>query len=306
MTLAPITLFVYNRPAHTRRAVEALLRNELARDSDLIIYSDAPKPPEAAGTVREVRDYIRTIGGFRSVRIVGRDRNWGLADSIIDGVTTVLNKYGRIIVLEDDLLVSPHFLEYMNASLDQYEHDNRVMQISGYMFPLSADLEEDAIFLPFTTSWGWATWGRAWRHFDASCAAWSRIKADDMKLKAFDLGGVYPYSSMVEAQFRGEIDSWAIRWYMSVFAHKGLVLFPRRTLVHNSGLDGSGTHGEGPSMWRLNHPSDDFAVRVFPKDVSPSRAFHLVTATIAQGGASYFNRACRWVHGILARVQGGG
>lgn len=305
MSLAPIALFAYRRPSHLQRTLEALRRNPQASSSRLLVFSDGPKKPANETAVRQVREYVRTISGFGSLEIVERDGNLGLANSIIDGVSTTCRKYGRVIVLEDDLIVSPHFLEYMNASLDQYEHDDRVMQISGYMFPLEADLEEDAIFLPLTTSWGWATWDRAWRHFDSSCAAWSRIKADNMKLKAFDLGGVYPYSSMVEAQLRGEIDSWAIRWYMSVFVHKGLVLFPRRTLVHNSGLDGSGTHGEGPSIWRLNHPSDDFAVRVFPKHVSPSQAFQLVTATIVQGRSSYFNRACRWAHGILARVQSG-
>src|ERR1041385_114103 len=115
MTLAPITLFVYNRPEHTRQTVEALLKNELARNSDLIIYSDAPKAPEATNAVREVRDYIRTIAGFRSVCIVIRDRNWGLANSIIDGVTSVVNERGSTIVLEDDLVVSSQFLEYMNT-----------------------------------------------------------------------------------------------------------------------------------------------------------------------------------------------
>lgn len=288
---------------HLQRTVEALRRNPQASLSQLFVFSDGPKKPADETAVRQVREYLRTLSGFGSVGIVERDRNFGLANSIIDGVSQICRKYGRVIVLEDDLLVSPHFLEYMNTALDRYEHDDRVMQISGYMFPLAADLEEDAIFLPLTTSWGWATWERAWRHFDPHCAAWSEIRNDGEALKAFDLGGAYPYSSMVEAQFRGEIDSWAIRWYVSVFAHKGLVLFPRQTLVNNSGLEGSGTHGEGPSMWRLNHPSDDFAVRVFPKQVSPSQAFKLVTATIAQGRASYFNRACGWIHGILARVQ---
>src|SRR5689334_19947926 len=117
MNLAPITLFVYNRPEHTRRTVEALLKNELAAESDLFIFSDAPKKPESDESVRMVRDYIHAITGFKSVTIIERDRNWGLADSIIDGVTSVVNQYGRIIVLEDDLVVSAHFLEYMNTAL---------------------------------------------------------------------------------------------------------------------------------------------------------------------------------------------
>jgi len=306
MTTAPIILFVYNRPLHTRRTVEALLKNELASESDLIVYSDAPKTPKIADAVREVRDYIRALAGFHSVSIVERDRNWGLAGSIIDGVTTVVNKYGRIIVLEDDIVVSPHFLDYMNVGLNQYEYDDRVMQISGYMFPLASDLDDDAIFLPFITSWGWATWQRAWQLFDPSCAAWSQIKTDGDAVEAFDLGGAYPYSSMLEAQLRGEIDSWAIRWYLSVFAQQGLVLFPRRTLVLNSGLEGSGTHGKGPRSWKMNRPSDDFVVRIFPKEVALSPMFRKVAAAISQSSPSYVSSFCGWLYGILARVQGAG
>ena len=133
--LAPIALFVYNRPIHTRRTVEALQKNTQAAESDLCIYSDAPKRPEVAEAVREVRAYIKTITGFSSITIVERERNLGLANSIIDGVTSIVNKHGRIIVLEDDLVVSQYFLEYMNTALERYRDDERVMQISGHMFP---------------------------------------------------------------------------------------------------------------------------------------------------------------------------
>src|SRR5450631_620851 len=175
---APITLFVYNRPAHTLRTVEALRKNELASESDLIIFSDAPKKTEAAAAVREVREYIRTISGFHSVSIVERDKNWGLANSIIDGVTTVVNRYGRIIVLEDDLVTSPYFLHFMNKALDLYQDEPRVMQISGHIFPADVTAETDAVFLPMTTSWGWATWQRAWQYFDPTAAGYESIKRD--------------------------------------------------------------------------------------------------------------------------------
>jgi hypothetical protein len=307
MKTAPIVLFVYNRPTHTRRTVEALLRNKLAVESDLFIYSDAPKQTTNKEAVQNVRDYIKTIAGFRSISIVERERNWGLANSIIDGVTEICRKYGRVIVVEDDLVVSPHFLEYMNVALNRYDGNAEVMQISGYMFPFSAnDMQEDALFLPFITSWGWATWQQAWQHFDPSCAAWSEIKRDASAVKAFDLGGAYFYSPMIEAQLRGEIDSWAIRWYVSVFARKGLVLFPRHTLVHNSGLDGSGTHGKGPGAWIMNRPAEDFIVRTFPKEVAPSPMFRDVAAAMSQGRPSYFNLMSRWFNEIFANTQSRG
>lgn len=242
MRLAPIALFVYNRPSHTKRTIESLRNNELARESDLFIFSDAPKDLDAAAKVDEVRGYIKTIEGFKSVSIIERDVNFGLARSIIDGVTRVVRARGRIIVLEDDLIVSPAFLGYMNESLERYAGNERVMQISGYMPPVEVDAGTGACFLPVTTSWGWGTWQRAWDLFDASAQGYDELKKDRFKRKAFDLDGAYPYFQMLESQLRGEVNSWAIRWWLTVFLRNGLVLYPSRSLVVNSGFDGSGVH----------------------------------------------------------------
>lgn len=259
---APIVLFVYNRPIHTCRTVEALLKNDLAAESDLFIFSDAPKKPEAAESVRKVRDYIQTITGFKSVTIVARDRNWGLANSIIDGVTSVVDQCGRIIVLEDDLVTSPHFLEYMNVALERYEGNKQVMQISGHMFPADFTTTTDAVFLPMTTSWGWATWGRAWKHFDPKSTGYVRLKGDAQLRKRFNLDGAYDYFSMLEAQLAGTVDSWAVRWYLSVFMLRGLTLFPVKSLVNNMGFDGTGTHCVAGQETGVLSP--DFMVNEFP------------------------------------------
>ncbi|MEJ2452108.1 MAG: glycosyltransferase [Gammaproteobacteria bacterium] len=268
MKFAPIILFVYNRPVHTRRAVEKLLQNAEVCDSELFVYSDAPKNPEAGEAVREVRAYIRTISGFRSVNIIERDKNWGLAASIIDGVTSVVNKYGRIIVLEDDLVVSPHFLGYMNAALERYQDNERIMQISGHIFPAKLAATTDAVFLSMTTSWGWATWTRAWKHFDTDAKGYAQLKQDAVLQKRFNLDGAYDYFSMLEAQLSGRVDSWAIRWYLSVFMLGGLVLFPVKSLVKNVGFDGSGTHcGAGESAVEF---TSEFNVKIFPPVVEDS------------------------------------
>lgn len=260
---APIVLFVYNRPVHTRRMVESLLQNEEASSSELFIYADAPKNSEAGEAVHEVRAYIHTITGFRSVSIVERDKSWGLANSIIDGVTAVVNRFGRIIVLEDDLVVSPNFLGYMNTALERYQDDDRVMQISGHMFPAQFTADTDAVFLPMTTSWGWATWERAWKHFNAEAKGYAQLKQDAALRKRFNLDGAYDYFSMLEAQIAGLVDSWAIRWYLSVFMQGGLVLFPVKSLLENAGFDGSGTHcgtEHGADM-----PELDFRVERYPE-----------------------------------------
>lgn len=163
---APIVLFVYNRPWHTRQTLNSLLTNELAKDSDLIVFSDAPKSPDAAILVTEVRSLLNGITGFKSVRIIERDNNWGLSKSIIEGVTEVVNIYGKVIVLEDDIVTSASFLQFMNQALDYYEKENRVWHISGWNYPIDTEGLGDAFLWRFMNCWGWATWADRWINFE--------------------------------------------------------------------------------------------------------------------------------------------
>ena len=241
MKFAPIALFVYSRFEHTKRTVDALLKNILVEESDLFIFSDSDKNPSTADAVQEVRAYIKTIVGFKSVSIVERDRNLGLANSIIDGVTQLCNQYGRVVVLEDDMVTSPYFLIYMNEALDRYEKDERVISIHGYVYPVAPSLPE-AFFLRGADCWGWATWQRGWAHFNPDGKALLHELKHRKLLRAFDFDGSYPYSKMLEAQIKGTNDSWAVRWYASAYLANKLTLYPGRSLVHNIGNDSSGTH----------------------------------------------------------------
>ena len=162
---APILLFVFNRSDHVRRTVEALQRNTLAAESILYIYSDAARTPEQQDAVGEVRRYIHTIGGFKEINIIEREENWGLARSIIDGVTTRVKEYGRVIVLEDDLITAPYFLQFMNDALETYKDEERVGHIQGCDFTQDSSLP-DTFLIKWTGSWGWATWERAWKYFN--------------------------------------------------------------------------------------------------------------------------------------------
>jgi hypothetical protein len=245
---APVALFVNNRPDHTRRTIDALRQNKLANDTELTIFSDAPKSEAQADAVYEVRQYIRQIEGFKSVSLVEREANLGLARSIIGGVTTIVNKYGRIIVLEDDMVTSPYFLTYMNEALKKYADDDRVISIHGYVFPVKQSLPE-AFFLPGADCWGWATWSRGWAYFNSD----GQFLLDELKrrklLCAFDFKGAYPFSKMLEGQIKGINDSWAVRWHASAFLAGKLTLYPGRSLVHNIGNDSSGTHcGESADL----------------------------------------------------------
>ena len=211
----------------------------------MIIYCDGPREPGDHALVTETRNVARETLGPRA-EYHHSDSNLGLARSVIGGVTDVVARFGRVIVIEDDLDVAPNFLRFLNAALNRYQFNDNVYQVSGY----SVDAPEivarsRAIFLPFTVSWGWATWSRAWERFDPQARGAESLKRDRVLRQRFNLDGIVDYSSMLEKQCNGLIDSWAIRWYWSVFLANGLVLFPPKSLVANTGLDGSGTHGRG-------------------------------------------------------------
>lgn len=241
--LAPIALFAYNRPDHFRRTVEALAGNDEAKESDLVIYSDAPKTPEQTPRVQQVRDYIRTIKGFRSVRVIERSENLGLARSIISGVTELVSSHGRVIVIEDDIVTSPSFLRYMNEGLDLYADEQQVASIHGYNYPIKDALPE-TFFLRGADCWGWATWKRAWDKFEPDGNKLLSQLRQKKLVRSFDLDGSYGFSKMLERQIRGENDSWAIRWHASVFLAGMLTLYPGKSLVQNIGFDGSGTNSK--------------------------------------------------------------
>lgn len=239
--LAPIALFVYKRPEHTRRTVEALRQNELAAESELIVFSDGPRNENDNAAVAEVRAYLHTVAGFKSVAIREQSRNLGLANSIIAGVTEVVNQYGRIIVLEDDLLTSPYFLRYMNDALDLYESEEKVISIHGYVYPVKKPLPE-TFFLPGADCWGWATWKRGWDLFESdSDKLLAKIIENRLK-SVFNVRNSFPFMKMLKNQRDGKIDSWAIRWRASAIVAGKLTLYPGKSLVKNIGFDASGTH----------------------------------------------------------------
>jgi GT2 family glycosyltransferase len=246
-TPAPIALVAYNRPLHFRQTVQALRADPLAAASDLWVFCDAPKQPDHAAAVKEVRLLARQITGFGTVTVIERERNLGLAGSVIAAMTQLCAERGRGILLEDDLLVGSHFLSYMNAALDHYVEVPKVMAISGYMYPVvETDRLPATFFCRLPTSWGWATWQRAWNQFEPDSKALLQRLQDCAALREFDLDGNYAYSEHLAAHVRGELDVWGVRWYASMFLQGALCLYPSRSIVHNAGMDGSGVHC-GPS-----------------------------------------------------------
>jgi hypothetical protein len=238
---APVALFAYMRPEHLRVTVESLRANPEAGGTELVVFCDAPKRAEHADGVAAVRSFAATIDGFASVQVIHRERNFGLAASIIDGVTRLTGSHGRVIVVEDDLMLSPHFLRYMNHGLDLYASDDQVASLHGYCYPVQHALSE-TFFLRGADCWGWATWQRAWAHFRPDGAALLQELQRRGLCREFDYDGQYGYTRMLRDQIAGRNDSWAVRWHASCFLDGRLTLYPGRSLVHNIGNDGTGTH----------------------------------------------------------------
>lgn len=277
MNLAPIILFVYNRPEHTLQTLEALSRNELADKSVLYIYSDGPKEEandDQTKRIQQVKDIIRQKQWCKEVHIIEQKKNKGLADSIIDGVTEIINQYGKVIVLEDDLETGKGFLRFMNDGLEKYEREESVFQIAGFLFPIRKIRKRNsAYFLPLTTTWGWATWKRAWDQINFHPADWKTLMKDKQLSYHFNLDGVYDYTNMLMRQMNDHgYGSWGILFWWSVFKHNGLVLYPDHTLVQHRDTERTGTHKGNYN--HLNNPKfdQDYSVKLFPNEIMPDTA----------------------------------
>jgi Glycosyl transferase family 2 len=294
---APIALFAYMRPEHLRLTVESLRANAEAKASHLTVFCDAAKKPEHQDGVDAVRAFADTIDGFASVTVVRRERNLGLAASIIDGVTRLTEAHGRVIVVEDDLLLSRHFLRYMNDALDLYADDARVASVHGYCYPVGRALPE-TFFLRGADCWGWATWQRAWRHFRPDGAALLAELESRGLTHEFDYDGRYGFTRMLRDQIAGRNDSWAIRWHASCYLAGLLTLYPGRSLVHNIGNDASGTHCDERTDYAQTVAAEPVPVRAQPVEVSTS-ARDAFVAFFRAGRPSPVTRVARALRRVL-------
>jgi hypothetical protein len=259
MMKAPIALFAYRRPDHLRHTLSALQANPESRESSLYVFSDAPRDDAASDDVGEVRELLTAIGGFAEVHVVHREENFGLARNITQGVTDVLANHDRVIVVEDDIVVSPFFLRFMNEALKAYREEPRVGSISGYCYPLDRAVGE-SFFIRGSDCWGWATWRERWKTFNPDGRALLAQLRRRGLTHAFDFEGTMGFTRMLEDQIAGRNDSWAVRWHAACFLNGLLILYPGRPLAHNIGQDGTGTHNKCAD--------DSYDVRLSPTPVT--------------------------------------
>lgn len=239
--LAPVLLFVYNRPTHTEKTIKALQNNHLAKQTSLYIFADGPKNKEDEIKTKEVKSCIRKAKGFKDITIKEQPHNIGLALSIIGGITSTLKKYDRIIVLEDDVVTSQHFLQYMNDALSFYYHNEKVMHVAAHMSEKLPKSFPETFFLKMTTSSGWGTWKRAWKYFKKDPLDLQKTFTPEM-IYDFNLMGSIPLWDQVEKNITKEYDTWLIFWYACLYLNNGLSLNPRISMTNNIGMDGSGVH----------------------------------------------------------------
>jgi len=241
--LAPVVLFTYNRPLHLKRTISALAKNKLIAETELYIFQDGSKNSSDKEKAEEVKKLIEEFTSAKTIHKIFRKENYGLAKSVIAGVTEVFKSHDAVIVLEDDLVTSPNFLDYMNSGLKYYENNSRIHSITGYSLPLKTKLliDEDVFFSPRAGSWGWATWKDRWTKPDWDVSDYEEFKRSLRQQKEFNVGGE-DLTPMLKAQMRGDINSWAIRWSYYHFKMNGLCVYPKISKVNHIGNDSEGTH----------------------------------------------------------------
>jgi len=292
-SFAPIALFVYNRPKHTERTLKFLKQNDLSAESRLFVFSDGAKTEADEEKVKEVRDLLKNIDGFKSVEIIERKQNMGLAESVIAGVTRLVKDYGQVIVLEDDLITSPHTLTYFNDGLTRYRHEEKVMHIGAYMYHLKDHLLPQSFFYRAATSWGWATWDRAWQHFEPNINLLMG-QFDAKKRAEFSIDHTMNFWKQMQDFKNGKNNSWAIRWYASIFLKGGLTLNPSQSLVNNIGHDGTGVHSGINDIY--NVVINPKPVNQFPADIKENReAYHAIKQFLSTRKGTLWQRLKRYI-----------
>lgn len=269
MALTPIILFIYNRPNHTKQTLEALSNNTLASQSDLFIFADGPKntaSKEQLESIKQTRKVAASEKWCKTVTLIEFETNKGLARSIIEGVTEIINKYGKAIILEDDIVTGKYFLEYMNEALEKYQGNKEVWHVTGWRNPIKHTKKNKAYFYPTMDCWSWATWADRWQNYKKDAAYYKSIFTDSMK-KAFNIDGADPYMWLqIEENISGKINTWAIFWYATIFLKHGLCIAPTTSLCKNIGLDNSGVHCSENQAQTIE-TSIDYKITNFPKRV---------------------------------------
>ncbi|MBR6132873.1 MAG: hypothetical protein IKQ20_13575 [Bacteroidales bacterium] len=294
--LAPIVLFVYNRPLHTKQTVEALLKNELASDSELYIFADGPKNDTTEDSIikiKEVRDYIHTIKGFKKIYITESDYNIGLDNSVIQAVTKVIELHEKVIVVEDDIVTHPFFLRFINQALDTYKNQTNIYMISGFSYNITFPnyYKNDVYCVHRCCSWGWGMWADRWEQADWKLSNYKKLVGNKNEIKKFNRGGNDLFN-MLQILIEQPVCAWDIRWTFCMYEHNGLCINPTKSLVNNIGFDGSGTHKDHITNdnYIASFPNTDTYNYVFPFPIRNNTIMDKQIRSFLDGSPSFIQR----------------
>ena len=237
----PVAIFAYNRLNHLKKTIKYLSQNYLAEKTDIYIFSDGFKEVKDKSKVIKVREFVKRIKGFKSVKLYVRKKNLGLSRNLTNGISFLLKKRKKLIVLEDDLLTDRYFLKYMNDSLNFYKHNKKIISIHAYLYPIKTH-NKKPFFLKGADCWGWGTWENKWKIYNKNSESLLKLLISKNKKKEFNFNNSYNYTKMLKDNFKKKNDSWAIRWYASAFLKNKLTLYPPHSLIKNIGNDGSGSN----------------------------------------------------------------
>ena len=297
MSLAPICLFTYNRLEETKQTILALQKNYLAKDSALFVFSDGSKNKDSSHKIQAVRDYLKNIEGFKSVTIYESNVNKGLAKSIIEGVSKVLANSDKVIVIEDDLVCTPNFLDFMNQSLDFYKNDSAVFSISGYTLNLPSlkNEKKDFYFGYRASSWGWGIWRDRWFPIDWEVKDYTTFVNDKKKVSDFKRGGS-DMPRMLKNQMNGKIDSWAIRFCYHQFKENLMTVFPTISKLESIGFSKDATHTSGTK--RFITPIDTELKRDFS-----FKKFTVIDEKLNRESSAFFSVKNRIINQLHQRIK---
>jgi glycosyltransferase involved in cell wall biosynthesis len=268
--LAPVVLFTYKRLPTLKRSVESLLSNKECLFTDLIIYSDGPKTENDRNGVEEVRSYLKTLQGFKSIKYIFREKNLGLAESFIQGITETLNQHECAIFLEDDNFLSPYFLSFMNKALEHYKDNEKVICVSGFSQPIKNE-QKEPYFLRGAETWSMGTWRRGWKYFCADAKILTEEIQNRGLLKKFREDG-FGFHETLQNHIRGRVNSWGVRWWASAFVNDMYCFYPHVPLCVSIGFGVDSVHNAVYSPGMRN-PGDlsKYPIDIFPDIVTEKK-----------------------------------
>lgn len=276
MNLAPIILFTYNRLEHTKKVLESLMQNKLAKNSELYIFCDGIKDNATNQEIsksQKLQSYLKDFkiksNNFKNIHLVIQDKNIGLADSIINGISKVIKLHKKAIILEDDIIVSKVFLDYMNESLNKYEKQSKVWSINAWSYPIDSSDLNDCYFWRIPHCWGWGTWEDRWNLY-ARDIKWVVKNFNKADIKAINLEGYANYFNDFLLNKSGKIKTWAIFNYLICYKSNALNLAPKISYIKQIGFDGSGVHCGSEDIYNAKFINEKFPIS-FPLEIKEDK-----------------------------------